>query len=126
MIEDKALSYIPQIQAAHQQAVSAQQSGHQQAFEAAIKAGELLIDAKEAVGGGWTKWREKHLPDLPQTTASLYMRLAKNKDKFNGRAVATGVANLRDRGELSIRKAAALIAEKKPRASSKPWTLMSS
>jgi hypothetical protein len=112
MTEDKALSYVPQIQAAHDKAVNAQQSGYQSALQAAIEAGELLLSAKDAVGtGNWAKWRDKHLPSVPQVTASLYMRLAKNKDKFNQRAVNNGVVSLRDRGELSIRKAAALIAD---------------
>jgi len=37
------------------------------------------------------------------------MRLAENKDRFKERAISNAVTTLRDRGELSIRKAAALI-----------------
>jgi|SRR6516165_4344801 hypothetical protein len=108
--DDKAISYVPQIQAAHDKAIAAQQTGHEASLKAAIEAGELLIDAKDAVGtGGWTKWRERHLPDISQPTVSLYMRLAENKDRFKERAISNAVTTLRDRGELSIRKAAALI-----------------
>src|SRR5262245_254033 len=43
------------------------------------------------------------------------MRLAKNKDRFKERALATGVANLTAEGKLSIRSAAALLAKQRPR-----------
>jgi len=66
--EDKALSLVLPIKEAHEKAIAAQQSGYAQSLEAAIIAGELLEKAKEAVGpGGWSKWREKHLNDIPQT-----------------------------------------------------------
>jgi hypothetical protein len=121
MSDDKALSFIPQIQAAHDKAVDAQQKGYSQSLEAAIDAGDLLERAKEAVGtGGWGKWRAKHLPDIPQTTASLYMRLAKNKERFGERAISNAVANLRDEGKLSIRSAAALLGKQRPRGTPKP------
>jgi len=114
--DDKALSLVPQIKEAHDKATAAQQSGYQQSLQAAIDAGELLIRAKEAVGtGGWTKWREKHLNDVPQTTVSLYIRLAKNKERFSERAISNSVANLRNEGKLSIRSAAALLSKAKPR-----------
>src|SRR5262245_47606190 len=107
---DKALSLVPQIIGAHEKATDAQQQGYQASLDAAIKAGELLATAKETVGkGGWTKWREKHLPDISQPTVSLYMRLAENRDRFKERAISNAVTGLRERGELSIRKAAALI-----------------
>lgn len=104
MSEDKANSFIPQIQAAHEKAIAAQQNGYTQSLTAAIDAGDLLEKAKEAVGtGGWTKWRTKNLPDIPQTTASLYMRLAKNKERFAERAISNAVVNLKNEGKLSIR-----------------------
>jgi hypothetical protein len=43
------------------------------------------------------------------------MRLAKNKDRFKERALATGVANLTADGKLSIRSAAALLTKQRPR-----------
>src|SRR5262249_52511665 len=67
-------------------------------------------------GLSWTQWRSEHLP-VPQTTLSTYMRLAKGKDRLP--SLATGVANLAATGDLSIRKAAALLADKKPRGKPK-------
>src|SRR5215472_12961743 len=83
-VEAKGLSYVPQIIAAHQQVVAAERAGHQRSLDAAIAAGELLNAAKEAIKGQfkWTEWRSEYLKDVPQTTASLYMRLAKNQDKL--------------------------------------------
>jgi hypothetical protein len=120
MTEDKALFLVSPIKAAHDKAVAAQQQGYTQSLEAAIDAGDLLERAKEAVGSGWTKWREQHLPGIPQTTASLYMRLAKNKDRFAERAISNAVANLRDAGKLSIRSAAGLLGKQRPRGNPKP------
>jgi hypothetical protein len=121
MTEDKALSLVTPIIAAHDKAVAAQQNGYTQSLTAAIDAGELLEKAKEAVGsGGWTKWRAKHLPGIPQTTASLYMRLSKNKERFAERAISNAVANLRDEGKLSIRSAAGLLGKQRARGSPKP------
>jgi hypothetical protein len=123
--DDKAISYVPQIQAAHNKAVAAQQSGHEASLKAAIEAGELLRDAKDAVGpGNWGKWRERHLRDISQPTVSLYIRLAENKSRFSERAISNAVTTLRDKGELSIRKAAALIRKtgtrrQKPKSATK-------
>src|SRR5262249_40436195 len=85
----------------------------------------LLIDAKEAIRGQfkWTEWRSEYLRDIPQTTASLYMRLAKNEDRLrrpdpntdDGKRISNGLLILGAAGELSIKKAAALLVEKKPR-----------
>ena len=33
-----------------------------------------------AAKGKWTKWREEHIPEISQQTASLYMRLAENAE----------------------------------------------
>jgi hypothetical protein len=118
-VEAKGASYIPQILDAHKQVVAAERSGHQRSLDAAIAAGELLIAAQEAIKGKfkWGEWRSEYLSEIPQTTASLYMRLAKNKDKLkqpdltteDGRRISNGVATLSAKGELSIRKAAALL-----------------
>lgn len=124
-VEAKGLSYVPQIIEAHTRVVDAERNGHQRSLDAAIAAGQLLIDAKEAIKGQfkWTEWRSEYLSQIPQTTASLYMRLAKNQDKLKrpdlktpeGVRISNGVANLAATGELSVRKAAALLVEKKPR-----------
>jgi hypothetical protein len=118
-VEAKGLSYVPQIIEAHKQVVAAERSGHQRSLDAAIAAGELLNAAKEAIKGQfrWSEWRSEYLKDVPQTTASLYMRLAKNQDRLRKPSgeLTTGVAKLAATGELSVRKAASLLAEKKPR-----------
>jgi DUF3102 family protein len=74
--ETKALSYVPQIKDAHSKVMAAERNGYKQGLDHAIACGKLLTDAKEVVGHGkWKEWRETHIPDLPQTTASLYMPL---------------------------------------------------
>src|SRR5215813_14422354 len=82
--EAKGLSYIPQILEAHKQVVVAERLGHQRSLDAAIACDQLLLDAKDAIKGQfkWTDWRSEKLGDIPQTTASLYMRLAKNQDRL--------------------------------------------
>jgi hypothetical protein len=127
--EAKGASYVPQILDAHKRVVEAERSGHQRSLDAAIAAGELLNAARDAIKGSfkWSEWREEFLKGLPQTTASLYMRLAKNQDRLrkpdltseDGKRISNAVANLAAKGELSVRKAAALLAEKKPRGAQK-------
>ena len=81
-VEAKAAVYISQIDDAHKQVVAAERSGHRRSLELGIAAGELLLAAKGKVAGiGWTQWCDEHL-SVPQTTRSLYMRLAKNKDRL--------------------------------------------
>jgi hypothetical protein len=108
---DKALSLVPEIKAAHEEAVKCQRSSHSRALECAIKAGAALMLAKEAVGhGAFSIWRQQNLPHIPPTTATLYMRLAEHKDKF--REIGNTVADLSAKGELSLRKAAALLPKR--------------
>lgn len=124
-VEKKGQSYVAQILDAHQKVLSAERSGYRQSLDAAIAAGKLLLDAKEAIKGqfNWTDWREEHLGQISQPTASRYMRLAKNEDRLKkpdlstegGRKISLAVTNLAKDGELSIRKAAALLVEHKPR-----------
>jgi hypothetical protein len=111
--EDKALTLIPQIKEAHEKVENSQQTSYNQALEYAIKAGDLLTLAKETVGpGGWAKWREQNLRQIPQTTASLYMRLAKHKDLFKENKISNSVADLRSHGKLSLRAAAACLPKR--------------
>jgi|SRR5262249_1832082 len=118
-VEAKGASYVPQILEAHKKVVEAERSGHQRSLDAAIAAGELLNAAKEAIKGQfkWSEWRTEYLRDIPQTTASLYMRLAKNQDRLRkpDPEISNGLLKLGATGELSIKKAAALLVEKKPR-----------
>jgi hypothetical protein len=111
---NKALSLVPEIKAAHEEAEKSQRASHSRALEYAIKAGDALTLAKEAVGhGAFGIWRQQNLPQLPQTTASLYMRLAEHKDKFRpGGQISNTVATLTAKGELSLRKAAALLPKR--------------
>ena len=79
MTKTSAASFIDPINAAYREVVKAE-SG---ALPHAIKCGEFLNLAQENLkadkGGKWLDWLKANCPDIPQTTASLYMRLAKNK-----------------------------------------------
>src|SRR6516225_2152847 len=109
----KALSLVPEIKAAHEEAEKCQRSSHGRALEYAVKAGDALILAKEAVGhGAFSIWRQQNLPHIPQTTASLYMRLAEHKDKFQAGEISNTVATLSAQGNLSLRKAAGLLPKR--------------
>src|SRR5262249_31794641 len=105
-----------EIKAAHEEAEKCQRSSHTRALEYAIKAGSALMLAKEAVGhGAFGIWRQQNLPHIPQSTASLYMRLAEHKDKFSaGGQISNTVSDLSAKGELSLRKAAALLPKRPP------------
>src|SRR5262249_26866176 len=82
--QTKGLSYVPQIIEAHKQVLAAERSGHARSLDVAIAAGKLLNDAKDAIKGKfkWKEWRSEYLKEVPQTTASLYMRLAKNEARL--------------------------------------------
>jgi len=109
----KALSLVPEIKQAHEEAEKCQRTSHGQALEYAIKAGDALNLAKEAVGhGAFSIWRQQNLPHVPQTTASLYMRLAENKEKFRGAEISNTVATLSAQGKLSLRAAVALLPKR--------------
>ena len=109
----KALSLVPEIKAAHEEAEKCQRSSHCRALECAIKAGDALYLAKEAVGhGAFSIWRQQNLPQIPSRTATLYMRLAEHKEKFREREIGNTVADLSAKGELSLRKAAALLPKR--------------
>ena len=111
--EDKALSLIPGIKEAHEKAEIAQGTSYSQALEYAIKAGELLTLAKEAVGHGrWAAWRQQNLAGIHQTTASLYMRLAEPQNKVRLKEISNTVADLKSKGMLSLRAAAAKLPKR--------------
>lgn len=111
---NKALSLVPEIRAAHEEAEKCQRSSHGRALEYAIKAGDALTLAKEAVGhGAFSIWRQQNLPHIPPRTATLYMQLAEHKDMFRaGGEISNTVADLSAKGELSLRKAAALLPKR--------------
>jgi hypothetical protein len=79
-------------------------------LEQAIRAGELLNEAKWLVGHGkWSTWLKEHC-DMSDRTARLYMRFARNKH-----ALETEIGNVAD---LGIRGAIESLAgpERLPRA----------
>ena len=83
MMKNSAASFVDPINTAYREVVKAE-SG---ALPHAIKCGEFLNLAKENLkadkGGKWLDWLKANCPDIPQTTASLYMRLAENKAKVS-------------------------------------------
>jgi hypothetical protein len=78
-VKDNALAFIGQIRTEHKAVLKADG----EALKHAIECGKALNLAKEnvlAAKGKWTKWREEHIPEISQQTASLYMRLAENQE----------------------------------------------
>ena len=97
---------ITQINAAHDAVVESGKSS----LTNAIRAGELLVSAKECVEHGeWTQWLADNCPDISEETARLYMRLAKNENKIEDAAEQNGNAV----ADLSVRGAAKLISKKR-------------
>ena len=77
--DDKALSFVGQIMTAYKKAAKAES----EALPHAIECGKFLNLAKEnvkAAKGKWLPWLKENCPEIPQTTASLYMRLAEKQD----------------------------------------------
>jgi len=77
--DNSALSFIGQIQTEHKAVLKADG----EALKHAIQCGKALNLAKEnvlAAKGKWGQWREEHIPEISQQTASLYMRLAENEE----------------------------------------------
>jgi hypothetical protein len=99
---DKALSLVPQIRAACDKATNATRGS----LTYAIEAGDLLNSAKALPKKvGWLRWLEHNLPDVPERTATLYMRLAEHKASIDQQRVAGAI----EEGKLSIRAAAKFI-----------------
>jgi hypothetical protein len=81
--KDSALAFVGQIMTAYRAAMKVEGD----ALRAAIECGKYLNLAKEnvkAANGKWEAWRKKNCPEISQQTASLYMRLAENKDEIGG------------------------------------------
>jgi hypothetical protein len=76
-----AASFIDQIKAEYREVAKAEAT----ALPHAIRCGEFLNLAKENLkaekGGKWLEWLKTNCPEIAQTTASLYMRLAEHKKK---------------------------------------------
>jgi hypothetical protein len=73
----------------------------QQGFMHASAAGELLIQAKAKVGHGkWLSWLREEC-EISVRTASLYMRLAKNRGRIEDQ-IGNAVADLTLRGAMKL------------------------
>jgi hypothetical protein len=101
-LEAKALSLVPQINAAYQAMIAA---GLDKApLEKAIALGKLLKLAKEALGHGkFMAYLGQHCPKISQRTANVYMLVAAKEDHL--RANWQHAANLAGDGTISIRTA---------------------
>jgi hypothetical protein len=77
MATDNALSFVGQIQTEHKAVLKADG----EALKHAIECGKYLNLAKENVEAAkpkvkWSSWREQHISEISQETASVYTRLA--------------------------------------------------
>jgi Protein of unknown function (DUF3102) len=100
--DEKGLSYVPQINKAYDDLVAS----HRTSLAHALKLGELLNQAKEAVGHGeWTSWLKTNCPQISHRTADVYMSLAKHKEKFDSKANSQHAANFAAMDDMSIRDA---------------------
>jgi Protein of unknown function (DUF3102) len=101
-LEAKALSLVPQINAAYQAMIAA---GLDKApLEKAIALGKLLKLAKEALGHGkFMAYLGQHCPKISQRTANVYMLVANKEEHL--RANWQRAANLAGDGTISIRTA---------------------
>jgi hypothetical protein len=83
-----------EIQKAHAAAVENQRK----TLEQAIRAGDLLIEAKALAGHGkWLPWLHEHC-QLSERTAQLYMRLARNRGVIDAKSAT--VSDLGIRGAI--------------------------
>lgn len=91
---EQLASQINALHADCEQAKQVAQSAEQSALQHAIRAGELLLEAKKQAGHGhWETWREANLK-LPSSTATLYQRC------FERKAELEGVTTLREAQKL--------------------------
>jgi lipopolysaccharide biosynthesis regulator YciM len=83
--------------------------GEKKSIEYATEIGEMLIAAKKQHGehGRWLDWLKAECPNIAETTATLYMRIAKNGDAL----AAVAEANGQRVADLTIRGAAKLLAK---------------
>ena len=115
MAEERTLSLkqlATEINRAYQQIID----GEKKSIEYATEIGEMLIAAKKQHGehGKWLAWLKAECPQIAETTATLYMRIAKNGDVL----AAAVDANGQRVADLTIRGAAKLLA--KPRDPNAP------
>jgi Protein of unknown function (DUF3102) len=96
-----------EINRAYQQIID----GEKKSIEYATEIGEMLIAAKKKHGehGKWLDWLKVECPDIAETTAALYMRIANKGDELAAAAEANGQRV----ADLTIRGAARLLAKPK-------------
>jgi hypothetical protein len=116
MTDAVAASLIPQIIFEHEAITSVVGKAYQTALQHGIKCGEYLTLAKETVEKAqpkvsWQTWLIKNLP-FPQTTASLYMRLYKNREFLAGISSNALLGAPGGWADFSIRSANELIKKK--------------
>jgi hypothetical protein len=105
---EKGLSYVDQIKEAY----DALMGSHQTSLMHALILGDLLNQAKDAVGhGNWANWLKKHCSQISQRTANVYMKLAVNKEKFEDPTNSQRAANFAAKDDLSIRAAIEAVNE---------------
>jgi hypothetical protein len=103
-VDEKGLSYVPQIKAAYSEVLSAEKNSS----EKKLKLGTLLNDAKKEIGHGkWTAYLQKHFPEISHRSLNVYMQLADpdNKAKFEATSNSQRAAILDSGGVTSVRKA---------------------
>ena len=106
---DKALSYVPQIIETWTELGKANANK----VHCAIKLGELLHGAKEALGkkGDWMEFRAQHFHEISQRTANVYMYLAEHyKALLDDPGNSQRAANILADKELTIRGALKALA----------------
>ena len=102
---------ISKINEAHKSAID----GYRKSLSAALEAGALLVKAKGELGkhGKWLSWLRANCPDIPDRTASQYMRLHRN------RAEIQETLKSAESADLGITAALALMA-RNPKSPAKP------
>jgi hypothetical protein len=110
MAEERVLSLkqlAAEINRTYQQIID----GEKKSIEYATEIGEMLIAAKKQHGehGKWLNWLKAECPQIAETTATLYMRIAKRGDEL----ATAAEANQQRVADLTIRGAARLLAKPK-------------
>jgi hypothetical protein len=113
-------SYTEEIIKYHQKAINAQKEGLQEQLGYAIKCGKALNLAFENIKVAKGKWGD-YLEEIkiPQTTASMYRRLADNEEFLKSEAMKQAIDEGAVQGALSIRGALACLPKRKRAAPQK-------
>lgn len=105
-VEQQLLSLAKRVRAEHK----ATEIAVTRSLEHALAAGDLLIEAKQLIGHGqWLPWLAKHC-DLPDRTAQLYMRCARERILIEQAAIKSATV-----ADLTLRNATSLLAKSPPK-----------